>query len=884
MSIRYRHFAMRLKSIFRPNQKEEELKKEIEFHLAQSIDENIRNGMSKRQAEKEALQDFGIPESHKEECRDSWKIILITDMIRDLKLSWRQLMKSKGFFLTSILTLGIGIGACTVMFNIVNTVLLKPLPFEDPNQLVWIQNSLGRGLSSQTTKADFFVDWMEQNEGFESMGGYDAFFDYTGTILSDEQGLNKERIQVVPITETFFSTLGVRPAIGQDFKPEHFLSFDSRVVILTHDYWQKRFDGDSSVIGQTIWINDEPNTITGVMPKSFDFDSVFIPGTDIAMFYPLPLIDQLFRQGNTLAVVGRLKQDASLEAATANLKAITERTKELQNWNHQANTSMLNDRIRGPFKQPFWILVGAVFCVMAIACINIANLLVARSIGRGREFAIRSALGANRNRLIRQTLVESSLLAAIGMVMGVILAYGAMHWVKGVSAFNIPLLQTIEMDLAVLFFVLAMTGVCSIACGILPALHVSKARPGSVLSSETQKGSSGKRSSKVRNTLVILEVGLSCLLMIGAGLLIRSFSNLINQDLGFEPDNAISWRVDDGRSFETGEARAQFYDQLTENIQNIPGVNSAGYTDTLPLGRNRTWLVRTKDAIPGDEDGRRGRSNVFPRLVSKDYLETMNISLLSGRYFDSFDNENTEVVVVINERLANRLWKDQQAIGKVIQLGNTDLKVIGVVENVKHGSLDKGGTPEMYLLTRQGWRPSATDIVVRSDLEKSALIASVKQTIHAYSKTMPADDFTEIEALVSKSLAPKRLIMNILGMFSVVALFLAAVGLFGVISFSVKQRTKEIGIRIALGATRKRITSMILSEGTILSCIGIALGLFSAFLFSKLLEKLVYGIAANDLSNYAINSALVLSIGIVATLIPAIQALRNDPMSALRYE
>ncbi len=875
-----------LKSVFRNGKVEDELNEEVSFHLEMQTRHNIEKGMDPETAKKKALKSFGGAEKTKEDCRDGWGLRLLSDTRRDTAYGIRQLMKDKGFAIVSVVTLGIGIGACASMFSLVNAVLLKPLPFEDPERLVWIQSAKAMGLSAQTHTVDNFKEFRDENNSFESMGAYFAFFDYGAYIHADERGNMIARVRCAGITEGFIETLGIKLALGRNFEGSEWAFNGPPSVILSHSYWKSHFNSDRGVVGTNISINGRPTNVVGVLPASFDFDSVFTPGTEVEMLVPFPLSEETNRYGNTIFGIGRLKEGVSVEAGGANLKLVSDRIKERlgsqhRRFHHHMNTESLDDRIRGPFRTAFYVLSVAVGCVLAIACVNIANLLIARSNGRRKEFSLRAALGAQRWRLIRQTLVESLILSGWGLALGLGLAYVATNWISGLQAFSIPMIQNVSIDGYAIGFVVLIAGVTGLGCGIFPALQFSRSAPFEALGDESQRGSSGRRTVWLRKGLVVTEVALSCLLLVCAGLLIRSFDRLLDVDLGFEPSNAIAWRVDGGREFESYQERANYYEALLDSIEALPGIEVAGIADTLPLGRNRQWGI-----VPRMNDGERGPgTGAFPRVVNHSYAEAMGIEVLAGRFFNAFETSESESVIVLNKNLADQLWKGDDPLGKTVFVnGRFEAKVVGVVSDVKHNSLDAAPSNEMYLNFHQIGDFMAAEMVVRSKLSTELLISTVRKGLQEYTGRPPSNEFKTLQSLVDHSVAPERLFKDVLSAFSLVALVLAAVGLYGVIAYSVGQRVREIGIRLAIGASPGRIRSMILTEGVWMTAIGITIGLLGAYGFSRYLSGMLYEVSTTDPFIFALNASVVAGIAILAAFLPARQASKGDPNEALRVE
>ena len=800
--------------------------------------------------------------------------------MNDLRFALRQLAKSPGFTVVAVLTLALGIGACTAMFSIVNAVLLKPLPFREPDRLVWIENLFGGGLSGRTTRVDVFNGWREQNKSFESLAAYFAFFDYSRQTMVGSG--EPERLRSVGVSDNSLPTLGVRPLLGRNFTAEECAWNGPHAVILSHAFWQRRFAGDPAIVGRSITLNDSPTTIVGVLPRSFDFDAIFSPGAEVELITAFPLTPETARWGNTLFGIGRLRPGITVEQAQAELTVISERLhatslKDIGTFGAIARP--LGDALRGRFRSAFFVLAGAVACVLAIACVNLSNLLLARVNVRRQEFAVRVALGARRRHLVQQALTESLLLAFAGALVGVPLAIWATRALAQLQTFGVPLLQDASVDPTALAVTIAVTTLAGIACGVLPAVHVSGGQGSANLHDATHQRTGGRSSALARNALVVTEVALACMLLVGAGLLFRSFSALLQVELGFQPQHAMAWRVDPPRPFASVAEAAGYLDGAVRRVAALPGVEAVGLSDTLPLGRNRTWGAGAKDVEypPGKYP------IAYPRIVDHAYLQAMQIPLHAGRYFDERDDAlKADNVVIVNDNLARRLWPDRDPIGQMLAQ-NGGSRVIGVVGNVRHGSLEEAGGNEMYFdFHRGGW--NAMEMVVRSTRPPESLVPEVRAALAAYDPTLPNAEFYPLERLVDNAVAPRRLITRLLGFFSTLALTLAALGLYGVIAYSVVQRTQEIGIRMALGAQRSDVLQLILRGGLRLVALGVAIGLAGALALTRVLESQLFGVTAHDPLAFAANAALLVAVAAAACVLPALRATRVNPMTALRAE
>ncbi|HTL58832.1 MAG TPA: ABC transporter permease [Candidatus Limnocylindrales bacterium] len=799
--------------------------------------------------------------------------------MNDLKFAFRQLLKNPGFAMVAVLTLGLGIGACAAMFSLINAVLLRPLPFRDVQSLVWIENIYPGDLSGRTIRMDNFIDWQAEQQSFEELAAYCAFFDQNRFVLTGTG--DPQRLRGVPVSKNFLPLLGVQPMLGRNFADEECLLNGRKAVILSHAFWQRQFAGDTKIIGRSINLGGSATEIVGVLPPWFDFDSIFNPGTKVELLVPLPIAPELANQGNILFAIGRLKPKVTIERARVEFDVMNKRLAKAhpERWDFGSSMSDLVTSIRGAYRQPMVVLCAAVACVLLIACFNLSNLLLARANARRKELAVRVALGATRWHLIRQTLIESLLLALGGCALGVPLAFLAADALARLQTFNIPLMQFTSVDATVLGFTVGIAVLAGLISGTLPAIHLPSVNTQERLNADSSRGGSGATHALVRKGLVTSEIAMACVLLVAAGLLIESFSKLLDVNLGFQPKQAVAWRLSSNRTFKKLEEANQYFDQLVSQVAALPGVESAGLTDALPLGRNRSWGVGAKGVTyrNGEYPG------CSPRVIDDHYLQTMQIPLLEGRYFDTTDTAKSEKIIVINETMARVLWPGQKAIGQVAEV-NGDSRVIGVVANVRHAKLEEAGTGEIYLNYKQCGDWPSLNLVVRSARPVPSLAADVRTVMKRFDGTLPSTEFIPLAGIVDQAVAPRRLITHLLGAFSFLALVLAVVGLYGVVAYSVTQRTREIGIRMAVGAQRADVMSLILGEGFKMAAVGVAIGLVAALVLMRVLSSLLFGVSAADPFTFLSIALLLVIVALAACAIPARRAAKVQPMEALRYE
>ncbi len=799
-------------------------------------------------------------------------------LLQDLRFGVRMLAKKPGFTIIALLTLALGIGATTAIFSVVNALVFRSLPFKDAAQLVWIANVNENGLSGQTTRVSNFIDWRTQNQSFTDLAGYFAFSDFNSLNLTGSG--EPERLMGFYITQNFLPLLGVQPLLGRNFDDNEARLNGPKAILLTYDFWQRRYGGDPNIVGQTITLNDEATPVIGVMPQTFDFGSTFTPGTRVDMLGNFPIANELDQMGNTMAVVGRLKSGVGLPQAQAEFDAINTQLKQAhpeRGLSFGARLTELQQQINGRFQRGLWILFAAVGCVLLIACANLSNLMLVRASARRKEIAVRLALGATRWRLIRQMLTESVILALGGAVLGLPLALLITDAIASTNAYNIPLLQTVKVDVTALLFTTVITLGTGLLFGMLPALQSSKTELQEDLQDAARGSSAGVSRALLRDGLVVGEIALACILLVGAGLLIRSFWQVMQTDPGFRAEHTAVWRVEPGKKYGSIGQVLTLYSTLTEKVANVPGVISVGLTDTLPLGRNRSWGVRAKGQVV------RQGIEVYPRMIDPGYLRTMGIPLRAGRYFTAFDTANNEKVMIISESLAQRLFPGQDAIGQQAVNGDREFRVVGVAGNVRHGSLETEAAPEMYFPLTQALERSV-ELVVRTNLTPESLAPEVRRALQSVDPNLPVRDFRTLENIVAQSVSPRRFVMLLLGGFAGLALFLAALGIYGVVSFSVTQRTNEFGIRIALGAQATDVMKLVLRQGGQLIATGIGIGLVFAFVLTQVMKSMLFGVQPTDLLTFAAITGLIIIAALFACFIPAWRATKVDPMIALRCE
>ena len=805
------------------------------------------------------------------------------DSIRqDLRYTFRALGRDRAFTTFAVLIVGLGIGASSTVFSIVNNLLLRPLPFRDPGRLVWItnHNSEDSDMSGSTTQVDHFLDLRKQSQSFSDVAAYFAFYGVGDNKLTGEG--EPERLSGVPVSQNFFQLLGVRPQLGRLFTAEECKFNGPKAVLLGHGLWVRRFASDPRIVGRSLRLNDEAVSVIGVLPASFDFASVFTPGSHIDLYFPFPMSAETNRWGNTLAIVGRLKPGVALQTAQAEASILSRQFTEAHPRDRNdfsAKLSFLGDHVRGHIRPALIVLACAVGVVMLIVCANLSNLLLARTATRQKEIAIRTALGAVRGRLIRQMLTESVVLSCCGAVLGILLAVGGTRAMTHLQAISIPLLENVRVDTTALGFTLLAAILTGLIFGLVPALQIPSLTLHNALK-DTSRGSTAARGHAwIRSLLVVSEIAFACVLLVGAGLLIRSFLQVLDVNLGFHPEMAVAVRVDPSQQYKTQAQVNAYFDEVLRRARDIRGVAAAGLTDALPLGRNRSWGAGVKGHTYKDGE----YPDAFVRLVSDGYIRSMGIPLIAGRDLDERDTPSTDQVVLINQTMARKLFPGENAIGQII-IADKERRVVGIVSDVRHLALEQGSGSEMYLPMRQSQDYASVDLVVRTTRPPAQLASVVRNALKPIAPNLPISDFRLIQQLVDKAVSPRRFIVMLLGGFALFALILASLGIYGVISYSVSQRTQEIGIRMALGASAGDLQSGIILQTLGLAAIGMLLGSAASWTLARALSGLLYGVTPADPVTFLGMLMVLTAVAALAGYLPARRASRIDPMVALRAD
>jgi putative ABC transport system permease protein len=803
-------------------------------------------------------------------------------LIQDLRYGMRALLKSPGFTAVAVIALALGIGANTAIFSVVNTVLLRPLPFKDPDRLVVVIETKLPQFPEFTASPGNFIDWQKQNTVFEQI-------EAVRQLAYNLSGAGEpERIRSARVTAGMFDMLGIKPAQGRGFLPEEDQVGHENVAVISHALWQRRFGGDLNVLNQTITLNAQSYTIIGVMPQGVEF-----PDRNTELWTPMAFTSQQSQQHGShfISVTGRLKPGATLDQAQTEMSTIAGRLAE-QYPNSNAGWDVkilpMQDYQVRDIKPALVVLLCAVALVLLIACANVANLLLARATAREKEMAIRAALGAGRFRIARQLLTESLLLAVIGGGAGLLLAVWGIDSLLALAPEGLPRVKDVSIDAGAMMFTLAISLLTGLVFGLAPVLQASHPNLNESLKEGGKGSSGGPRRQRIRNALVVVEVSMALVLLVGAGLMFRSFVRLQEVSPGFNPANALMVAISlpQGKYQQPAQQRA-FFDQVIENVSALPGVMSVGATESLPMSGDYVFgfeIEGRPPAAPGEDIS----TNYYS--VTPDYFRAMGIQLLRGRLFTDHDREGAQRVAIINETMAKRIFPDEDPIGKRIALTNESTayrEIVGIVNDVKQYGLAEATPLQTYEPFAQ--KPfSSMLLVVRGANDPSSLGGAIRSQVFAVDKDQPVSRIVTLEELVAGSVARQRFAMVLFAIFAGVAMALAGVGLYGVMSYSVTQRTHEIGIRMALGAQPGDILRVVIRQGAALALIGIAIGLAGAFVLTKLvssvLSGLLFGVSSTDALTFTVIPVALLGVALGASYAPARRAAKADPLVALRHE
>jgi predicted permease len=869
-----------------------DVRDEIRFHLEAKVDDLVTRGWSKEAARDEAERQFGDLERIQkmgehigiERERELRRRNFTGDLAQDLRYALRTLRAQTTFTIVSVLILALGIAANTAVFSVVNTVLFRPLPFPDAKQLVWFDADRGvsanmrqrAGLSAITYTVDAFEEYQRHNQSFQSVTSYNPFFG-NGEMTMTGSGEPRHVLGLM-IGVNFFQTLGVTPLRGRLLEPDEYKKGGRHAVLLSHGFWREQFGSDPSIVGKAVTLNKQLMTVVGVMPATFDFGSVFSPGLKADVFIPA-LFEDMRHWGNTLAVVGRLKPGLSVKQAQAEADVLFPQLRAANKgwWSDYSSTlTGLQEHLSGALRKSLLVLWCAVGLILLIVCVNLSNLQLVRATARSKEFAMRAALGAGRIRLLRQLLTESAVLAFAGSALGLALAYGVTFYLAHQQSIALPLLSSVAVDRTALSWTLMITVAATLLFGAVPGLRLWTGDVQEVLKSSGPGMTVSRAQERLRGLMVVSEVALACVLLISAGLLLRSFLNVLNVDLGFRPSQAVTMTID----YDTGgddNRRGIVLQEILRNVAAIPGVESAGVTDMLPLGRNRAWGLTAK----GTEYANIEQTGALVRIVTPGYIEAMGVRLRAGRDFSWSDTNKSQCVVIINEAAGRYYWAGDDPFGRLARTNGNDCRVIGVIADVRQQSVEAAAGPEMYLPVMQS-DPEGAELVIRTRLPPQALAPILLKTLRSLNPNQPASELRALDKVVDHSVSPRRFFVWMVASFALLGLVLASLGIYGVISYSVTRQTQEIGIRVALGASSAQVRIGVIVRALRLAAIGAVAGAVASLVVGKWIESLLFRTTTTDVTTFAAIVFLLCAVSFVAGYIPARRASRIEPMVALR--
>jgi putative ABC transport system permease protein len=871
------------KRFFRRNAWDEERARELETYLQIEIDENIARGMTRQEARYAARRKLGNPTSIREEIYRMNSLGMLETIWQDLKYGARVLRKSPGFAFFAITVLALGIAANTAIFSIADAVLLRPLPYRDAGRLVMVwEDGSSYGFPQDTPAPGNFSDWKTRNHVFTDAAAYSE----DGLNLTGDG--NPEQLIADAVSANLFSVLGVSPSLGRDFRPEDNVPGAAGVAILSDGLWLRRFGGNPGIVGLKVRLDGEKYTIVGVMPRAFLY-----PDRKTELWVPWRFTkEKLADHGSHfLHVVARLSPGVSLQSANADLATIAKR---LEQEHPDSNAKIgafavpLREELAGDMRPAILVLFGAVCFVLLIACANIANLVLARASGKRRELAMRLTLGASRLRIVAQMLTESLLLAMIAGSIGLALSVWATQFLASLIPTGISPLGDSVIDSRVFLFTAGVSILTGILFGVIPALRVSGLNLATSLKDGGGRGEAGSGGQRLRDVLVVSEVALAIVLLAGAALMIRSFENLVHLDPGFRTDHVLVLRTPiQMQKYATQARRTAFYDQVLEKVERLPGVVTAGYTTWIPLTNEGGATGITIEGHPEPAPGQMPVPNA--RIVSRNYMAALRMKLIDGRLFDERDGSGTPLVALINQTMARSLWAGENSVGKRFKRGTFRedapwITIVGIVGDVHQAGPAAPARAEMYLPYQQQEFFPPDYLAVRASGDPLLLAEPLRQQVWSVDKQQPVADVMPLEQLVGENLGPRRMQASLLGGFAALALLLASIGIYAVLSFVVTQRTQEIGVRVALGADSRDVLRMVFSHVLKLFAIGAVLGLLSALGLSRTMGHLLYGVSASDPVSFLTVTFVLGLVTLLACYIPARRAMRVDPLVALRYE
>ena len=881
-----------LRNLFARTQVDRDLQEEIQSYIDLLTAEKIRMGMTPEEAARQARLEAGSASHITEDVREQRSGALVETTLQDLKYGLRLLRRSPGFAILAVLTIGLGIGANSAIFSVINGVVRKPLGYPEPDRLMFI--------TSQFPTLNFDRFWVSPPEYFEFREHTRAFSHvgaYTTGAMNLSAGDQPERVNSAFITANMFDVLGVKPAIGRAFTAEQDLPNADPVVVIAHELWQRTFGADPAIIGKRVEIQGKQRTIIGVMPPGFDLHD-----SRSQLWVPLGLdpANRQNRGSHFLYLVGRLAPGVTQAQAGNEINAMLTQWRSWVAAGHVPNDTThriqmvpLRDDVIGNVKRALWVLQGAVALVLLIACANVANLLLARAESRHKEFAVRTALGASRTRVLRQFMAEGVVLSILGAAVGLGLAYSGLKALLAANPQSIPRASEITLDPIVLIVTVLIALATGLVFGLAPLLHMGAQAVTQAIKEGGVRTTANATRNRVRRGLVMAEIALAVMLVIGAGLLIRSFRNLTTVDAGFDPANRVTFGlVLPPAAYPDSQRRVQFYGDLRRKLEEIPGVERAGGMAGLPPFRQVNANDTDFEGYAPSDPGQPAENVDYYQVTMPGYFDAMGIRILEGRGFTDGD-VNGPPVVVVNEALAKRFYPGKSAVGQRLKpsYGNNTpwFTIVGVARNVKQGGLDQPAGTELYLLNDQlprlvGFSFTQMNLVLRSSRPLEALAPAIRRAVREMDPALPIVQLRTMEEVVGASVTRQRFLSMLLGIFAAVALTLAAIGTYGILSYMVSERQREIGIRMALGADTGQVMRLVMGQGIAIAGIGIIVGIVGAYSLSRLTASLLYGVSPSDPLTFGIVAAVIAAVAVAACVVPTRRALRVDPLEAIRAD
>jgi predicted permease len=877
---------LRLRSVVRRRAVEQELDEELRYHIDRKIEQLVSGGLAPNEARTAAMRALGGIERRKDDCRDTRRVNPIESVTRDVRYALRMLRHNPGFTAVAVLTLMLGLGANTAIFTVVNSVLLRPLAYDAPERLVTVPGTVAAGN---------FLDWQAGTHSFEQMAAAEY---WTPNLTGGDRA---EQVNGLRVGADVFPMLGVRPLLGRWLLSDEAHDGRQHVIVLRHDFWQTRFGGDPKVLGRTLMLDGATHTIVGVMPKGFVFAPYWT--TQAQLWAPLVLdARRADHVGASLRVFARLRRDATIDQGRADLTAVAARVeREYPGTNGRPTIVPLHQMVVGDVEQALLILLAAVALVLLIGCANVAHLQLMRAAAREREFALRTALGGSRARLFQQSLIESAILSLIGGLLGFGLAVAGVRLLVVLAPPAVPRLDTISIDGTAFLFMLGAALLAGIICGVAPAMAASRADMNRTLKESSRSSADSVRKRRVRGVLVVSEFAMALMLLVGAGLVLKSFAALLAVDAGFDPRSTLSLVVSvRGTADADGPRRAVFFRELVERVSALPGVTAASAINHIPLHGDDWHFPFAIEGQPLARPGENPKAQFL--VVHPSYFRTMNIPIRHGRDFTTADGSSNSHLVIISESMARRRWPNESPIGRGLTVDDAAthpdwFTVVGVVGDVRQGAWSRAEVEQMYYPQMAGadqaWdaahlvthlNPHAMTLVIRTASSPPGLAPAVMKIVGSMDRDAPVSDILTMEQAIGEQLVEPRFYLLLLGMFAAVAVTLSAVGVYGVISYSVARRTHEIGVRLALGAGRGVAFGLIVRQGMRLAVLGGAVGIAAAAGMTKYLRTLLYGVQPTDPATFAWAALVLGLVALAACCVPARRASRVDPVVALRGE